>query len=230
MLKKFISFICSIPKILLLVLFAAILLLIAIGVYKTGSAIENLLTENKKLKQALTNLTDTGKIGYAKVISQALDSQGKVISTELKFVETARDNELDKILEKNYTIEGDIVHFDALIVKFGNKIVMNGEKKSLYLWRRIYSETMPPDTGFQIEEPNKEPQRYNELLKQLSLRQREVFWESIWSLANDPQKLRKYDIEAIFGDVTYVKLKQGLLYIFRISATGQVYPEVVPDL
>jgi hypothetical protein len=50
MLKKFIGFICSIPKILLLVLFAAILLLIAIGVYKTGSAIEDLLTENKKLK------------------------------------------------------------------------------------------------------------------------------------------------------------------------------------
>ena len=230
MLKKLINFIYSIPKILLLVLFAAALLLIAIGVYKTGSAIENLLTENKKLKQALTNLTDTGKIGYAKVISQSLDSQGRVISMELKFVETARDNELDKILEKNYTIEGDIVHFDALIVKFGNKVVMNGEKKSLYLWRRIYGENMPPDAGYPIEEPNKEPQRYNELLKELSLRQREVFWENIWSLANDPQKLRKYDIEAIFGDVTYVKLKQGLLYIFRISATGQVYPEVVPDL
>ena len=230
MLKKLINFIYSIPKILLLVLFTAILLLIAIGVYKTSSAIENLLTENKKLKQALTNLTDTGKIGYAKVISQTLDSQSKVISTELKFVETARDNELDKILEKNYTIEGDIIHFDALIVKFGNKVVMNGEKKSLYLWRRIYGETMPPGAGFPIEEPNKEPQRYNELLKELSLRQREVFWKSIWDLANDPQKLRKYDIEAIFGNVTYVKLKKGLLYIFRISATGQVYPDIVPDL
>jgi hypothetical protein len=137
---------------------------------------------------------------------------------------------LDKILEKNYIIEGDIVHFDALIVKFGNKVVMNGEKKSLYLWRRIYGENMTPSDGFPIEEPNKEPQRYSELLKELSLRQREVFWENIWSLANDPQKLRKYDIEAIFGNVTYVKLKEGLLYIFRISATGQVYPEVVPDL
>jgi hypothetical protein len=230
MLKKLIGFICSIPKILLLVIFAAILLLIAIGVYKTGSAIENLLTENKKLKQALTNLTDTGKIGYAKVISQTVDSQGKVISTELKFVETARDNELDKILEKNYIIEGDIVHFDALIVKFGNKVVMNGEKKSLYLWRRIYGENMSPASGYPIEEPNKEPQRYSELLKELSLRQRGVFWKGIWDLANDPQKLRKYDIEAVFGNVTYVKLKKGLLYIFRISATGQVYPEVVPDL
>jgi hypothetical protein len=230
MLKKFISFICSIPKILLLILLGAALLLIAIGVYRGGSAINTLLTENKKLKQALTNLTDTGKIGYAKVFSQTVDNQGKVLSTELKFVETARDNELDKILEKNYTIDGDIVHFDALIVKFGDKVVMNGQKKSLYLWRRIYGENMAPGSGFPIEEAGKEPQRYSELLKELSLKQREAFWENIWSLANDPQKLRKYDIEAIFGNVTYVKLKKGLLYIFRISSTGQVYPEVVPEL
>jgi hypothetical protein len=230
MLKKFISFIYSIPKILLLILFGVALLLIAIGIYRAGSAIDNLLTENKKLKQALTNLTDTGKIGYAKVTSQTVDNEGKVLSTQLKFVETARDNELDKILEKSYTIDGDIVHFDALIVKFGDKVVMNGQKKSLYLWRRIYGENMAPGSGFPIEEPGKEPQRYSELLKQLSLRQREVFWENIWSLANDPQKLRRYDIEAIFGNVTYVKLKKGLVYIFRISSTGQVYPEVVPDL
>jgi len=230
MLKKFISFIYSIPKILLLILFGVALLLIAIGVYRAGSAIDNLLTENKKLKQALTNLTDTGKIGYAKVTSQTVDNEGKVLSTQLKFVETARDNELDKILEKSYTIDGDIVHFDALIVKFGDKVVMNGQKKSLYLWRRIYGENMAPGSGFPIEEPGKEPQRYSELLKQLSLRQREVFWENIWSLANDPQKLRRYDIEAIFGNVTYVKLKKGLVYIFRISSTGQVYPEVVPEL
>jgi len=230
MLKKFISFIYSIPKILLLILFGVALLLIAIGIYRAGSAIDKLLTENKKLKQALTNLTDTGKIGYAKVTSQTVDNEGKVLSTQLKFVETARDNELDKILEKTYTIDGDIVHFDALIVKFGDKVVMNGQKKSLYLWRRIYGENMAPGSGFPIEEPGKEPQRYSELLKQLSLRQREVFWENIWSLANDPQKLRKYDIEAIFGNVTYVKLKKGLLYIFRISSTGQVYPEVVPEL
>jgi hypothetical protein len=230
MLKKFISFIYSIPKILLLILFGVALLLIAIGVYRAGSAIDNLLTENKKLKQALTNLTDTGKIGYAKVVSQTVDNEGKVSSTQLKFVETARDNELDKILEKNYTIDGDIVHFDALIVKFGDKVVMNGQKKSLYLWRRIYGENMAPGSGFLIEEPGKEPQRYSELLKELSLRQKKVFWENIWSLANDPQKLRRYDIEAIFGNVTYVKLKKGLLYIFRISSTGQVYPDVVPEL
>jgi hypothetical protein len=177
MFKKFISFIYSIPKILLLILFGVALLLIAIGVYRAGSAIDNLLTENKKLKQALTNLTDTGKIGYAKVTSQTVDSKGSVLSTELKFVETARDNELDKILEKNYTIDGDIVHFDALIVKFGDKVVMNGQKKSLYLWRRIYGENMPPGSGFPIEEPGEYLVVGQRPSKASQIRRRGDFWQ-----------------------------------------------------
>jgi hypothetical protein len=49
-------------------------------------------------------------------------------------------------------------------------------------------------------------------------------------LANDPYLLAQYDIEAIYGNVTYAKLKKGLIYVFRITATGQVYPEVIPDI
>jgi hypothetical protein len=229
MLKKTFSLIFSLPKIIFGLMFCTALLFIGIGVYKGGSALDRLFTENAKLKKAISNLTDAGKIGYAKVVSQKLDAKGKIISTELKFIETSRDNELDKVLEKNYTIAGDIVHFDALIVKFGDKAVIDGQKKSLYLWRRIYSEDTAPNAGFLIEEPNKEPQRYRELLTELPFKQRELFWSQIWDLANDPQKLQQYDIEAIFGNVTYVKLKKGLLYIFRISPTGQVYPEVIPD-
>ena len=229
MLKKIFSFVFSLPRIIFGLLLCTALLLIAVGVYKGGSALDKLFTENAKLKKALSNLTDAGKIGYAKVISQTIDGQGRITATELKFIETSRDNELDKILEKTYAVDGDIVHFDALIVKFGDKIVMSGQKKSLYLWRRIYGENTAPNAGFLIEEPNKEPQRYKELLGELPIKQRDIFWTNIWDLANDPQKLQKYDIEAIFGNVTYVKLKKGLLYIFRISPTGQVYPEVIPD-
>jgi hypothetical protein len=89
---------------------------------------------------------------------------------------------------------------------------------------------MAPADGFAIEEPGAEPRRYETLLAELSINKRQQFWEAIWDLANDPAKLRDYDIEAIYGNVTYTRLKAGLVYIFRISATGQVYPEVVPEI
>lgn len=198
------------------------------GMYYRAVTIHELLTDNKHLKQAITNLTDEDQIGYAKVIAQE-NRDGKLFTT-IKFVETARGDKLDTTLEKEYTIEGDIVYFDALIVKFGDKMVMDGKTKALYLWRRIYGEKMAPGQGFLIEEPGAEPKRYSDMLKVLPIKQKQLFWSHIWDLANDPGKLKEHDIEAIYGNAVYSKLREGLIYIFKINPTGQVYPEVVPDI
>ena len=196
--------------------------------YQAVATIQELLTENRTLKQAITNLSGEEQIGYAKVIAQ--ETKDGELFTTLKFVETARNDKLRKILEKEFTIAGDIIHFDALIVKFGNKMVMDGKTRALYLWRRVYGEQMTPQEGFAIEEPGAEPQRYGDLLGALPIKHREMFWSNIWDLANDTRKLRQYDIEAIYGNVVYSRLSKGLIYVFKISATGQVYPEVVPDI
>jgi hypothetical protein len=198
------------------------------GIYYGAVTIHKLLAENKQLKQAITNLTQEDQIGYAKVTAQ--ETKDGILITTIKFVETARDDKLKKILEKEYSIEGDIVHFDALIVKFGDKMVMDGKAKALYLWRRVYGEKMAPEEGFAIEEPGAEPKRYGDLLAALPVKQRKLFWSSIWDLANDPEKLKEYDIKAIYGNVVYQKLRPGLIYVFKISPTGQVYPEIVPDM
>jgi hypothetical protein len=214
----------------LVIIVAAIIALayLAREPYKAAVTIHELLGENKQLKQAITDLTAEDQIGYAKVIAQ--ETKDGELSTTIKFVETARDDKLKKILEKEYTIAGDIIHFDALIVKFGNKMVMDGSSKALYLWRRIYGEQMAPEEGFEIEEPGTEPQRYSDLLQALPIEQREMFWSNIWELANDPEKLTEYDIDAIYGNAVYSKLRSGLIYIFKINSTGQVYPEIVPDI
>jgi len=196
--------------------------------YKAIATIHELLAENKELKQAITNLSSEDQIGYAKVIGQEM-KDGELFTT-IRFVETARDNKLNKILEKEYTIAGDIIHFDALIVKFGNKMVIDGKTRALYLWRRVYGEKMTPAEGFTIEEPGAEPQRYKDLLETLPIEHRKMFWSHIWELANDTEKLAEYDIDAIYGNAVYWKLREGLIYIFKINSTGQVYPEIVPDI
>ncbi len=191
--------------------------------------IHKLLTENNELKQAITNLTDEDQIGYAKIISQHKDENGVLYST-IKFVETARDDNFKKILEKEYTIEGDIIHFDALIVKFGNKMVTDGKAKALYLWRRIYGEKLAPEDGFMIEEPGTEPQRYKDLLKALPVEHCKLFWTNIWDLANDSKKLDQYGIDAIYGNDLNFKMIPGLVYIFKITPTGNFSRMIVLDI
>ena len=213
-----------------LVLMAGLVVALVFGgaLYYGSKTIFDLLTENKQLKAALTNLTQEDQIGYAKVLSQTTrDGQ---VYTKLKFVETARDNKLEKVLETDYEVQGDVIYFDALIVKFDTRMVMDGKERALYLWRRVYGEKQPPESGYPIETAGQEPQRYAEIMKKLSLRDREMFWSAVWDLSNEPERLRDYGLQAIFGNVVYTKLRPGLIYIFKIDATGQVSPEVVPDM
>ncbi len=201
---------------------------VARGFMLASKTIYDLLGESKKLKQAISNLTAESQIGYAKVLSQS-EQNGQLI-TQLIFVETARDDPSEQILKKSYEIEGDIVHFDALIVKFSDQYVMDGKGRALYLWRRVYGEKTPPEKGRPIEKEGAEPARYRDLCKQLSLRDREMFWSEIWKLSDDPERLKAAGIQAIYGNVVYKKLRPGLIYIFKIRNTGELYPDTVPAL
>lgn len=210
------------------------LLALAAAVFISGTlfygtkTIHDLLGENKKLKQSLTALTHEDQIGYAKVVRQ--ETRGGTLYTIVRFVETARDDRLKTVLEKEYEIEGDTVHFDALIVTFSDQAVMDGKERSLYLWRRVYGENMTPAAGYAIEDEGTAPARYSDLLARLRLSEQKLFWSAIWELANDPEALQQHGIKAIYGNAVYKKLRTGLIYVFKISATGQVYPETVPDL
>ncbi|NLZ13331.1 MAG: hypothetical protein GXY29_03985 [Thermotogaceae bacterium] len=188
---------------------------------------EKILKENQQLKEALTRITAEEQIGYAKVIKQEV-VDGKIMTT-MKFVETAREDPSAIILQKEYTIEGEIVFFDAMIVRFNDQLLLDGKERALYLWRRVYGENTPPSQGFPIEEREKEPERYKEIFAKLNQKDKEIFWSSVWELSNDPEKLKQLGISAIYGNATYTKLKPGMVYIFKINHAGQVYPEIIPD-
>jgi hypothetical protein len=199
------------------------LVFLGVGVFRAGTSIQQILTENKQLEKAIRNLTDTGKIGAARVISKQL-KDGKLY-TKLKFWAYDRNNEHRIINEKTYEIAGDVVHFDALVVKFSDPLVKEGQK-CMYIWRRVYGDGTAPEDGFHINDPNTEPVRYEDFLDNLPVNQQKLFWDSIWQLAHEPEKLEKYGIKAVYGNATYSQFQEGFLYIFRITPTGQIYPEI----
>ncbi|MBN2161508.1 MAG: hypothetical protein JXR25_02195 [Pontiellaceae bacterium] len=210
------------------ILVLAVLALLG-GIFFYGSkTVHDLLDSNEKLKQAITSLTHEDQIGFAKVVGQEM-RDGKLYTT-VRFVETARDDLLHRLLEREYVIEGDIIHFDALIVTFDEQMVMDGSQRSLYLWRRVYGENMNPADGYDIESPDTAPVRYAELLHELKLPEQKLFWDAIWDLANNPEELREHGVKAIYGNVVYKRLQPGLIYVFKIGTDGQVYPETVLDM
>ncbi|MBT61905.1 MAG: hypothetical protein CML13_01670 [Puniceicoccaceae bacterium] len=199
---------------------------LGLSVYFSSSSIHSLLTENHALNQAISNLTQEEQIGFATVLSQDTDALGQV-STKFKFVQTAAGNPKEIVDEQIYTIAGDVVHFDALIIKFSDAYVRLGKERALYLWRRIYGEQTAPEQGAPVAVPDSAPERYYAITKSLKLSDRELFWQAIWSLANDPQRLSEYGITAVFGNAIYTRMEVGKVYLFKIGASGQIYPEVL---
>lgn len=193
-----------------------------------AKTMHKLLEENKTLQKAITSLTHEDQIGYAKVIKQ--EKRDGELYTTLRFVETDRDDPLNVVLEREYEIKGNVIHFDALIVSFPHSAVMDGKTRSLYLWRRIYGEYQSPADGFPIEEIGTAPARYAKLLNTLKLPEQQMFWEAIWDLSDNPTALSKYGIKAIYGNAVYKRLSPGLIYVFKIGADGQVTPETVFDM
>jgi hypothetical protein len=80
------------------------LLVITLVVYVLWAVLPNitkLLTENKQLRLAITNLTQEDTIGYAKVIWQGeRDGYPGVKFTRLVFVETNKNNKSNEVLRK----------------------------------------------------------------------------------------------------------------------------------
>lgn len=200
--------------------------ILGVAFYYSTASIHQLLTENYRLNKAIHNLTQEQQIGYAILESETRDPSGKTIKT-VRFVQTAPKNPKEIVSERLFTLSSDVVYFDALIVKFTDEFVKDGKERALYLWRRIYGEDTPPANGTSIEAPGAFPDRYDAITRSLSLKNRFIFWNAIWELANDTQRLSDYGITAIFGNAVYIRPKPGKVYLFKISPTGQIYPETV---
>ncbi|MHC4960728.1 MAG: hypothetical protein ACYTGA_01200 [Planctomycetota bacterium] len=190
--------------------------------------IEQLLNENLELKTAITNLSQEEQIGYAKVLSQ--ETREGQLFTKILFVEADPEDFTKHILRKEYEIQGDVIHFDTLIVTFGSELVMDGKERAMYLWRRIYGEKQTPEQGFPIETEGNPSPRYTQLCEKLSIEDGQLFWDEIWKLSNNPKRLENIGIKAVYGNAIYRQLKPGLIYIFKVSSTGSLYPEIIPDL
>lgn len=200
--------------------------ILALAFYFSSSSIHNLLTENSELNKSIRNLTEERQIGFATLQSRSRNKTGQLESL-IRFVQTAPGRPDEIVSEELFIVEGEVIHFDALIVKFSDTYVQDGRGRALYLWRRVYGESEAPVDGDLIQSPGEAPERYEAITKTLRLQNRPVFWEAIWNLANDPQQLSEYGVTAVFGNAIYVKMEPDKVYLFKIGATGQIYPDVL---
>jgi hypothetical protein len=192
--------------------------------------IATLNKEVKRLETAVRLLKVDHRVAQIDVLSQQGSGKTKDLVTTFNFVEL---DDSGKPIEKprEIKIQGDMAYFEALIVKFGDQYVEEGDplrSTSFCLFHRVFGEFQQPKDGLVLDRVGAQPAAYRTGREQSDF-EREI-WSKFWDYANNPDEAQKKGIRAAHGEAPSMKLVPGKRYkIFLRSSGGlSLVPEDLP--
>ncbi|MCS7305657.1 MAG: hypothetical protein NZ602_11200 [Thermoguttaceae bacterium] len=175
----------------------------------------------EQLRTAVRLLKVQHRLAHLEVLSQEISPQTGQLQTRLRFIEVDDAGKpIDK--PKEFTIEGDVVHVGALVIKFADEYVEGGENfrgAAICLFHRLYGDKQPPEKGFPLDPVGSRPAIY-QTGQQMSDWERQL-WKNFWEYSNDPDKARQLGIRAAHGDAVYQQLRPGKRYKVLLRSTGE---------
>jgi hypothetical protein len=177
--------------------------------------------EKQRLEAYLKILEHIDRRARIEVLRQAQDQQGS-LQTTIRFTEV---DDAGKPINafREFTLPGQEVYFDTLVIKFDDHFVEQGDPikgGALMVFRRVFSSTMRAEDGFVIDQEGQVPEVYagrkatSEFEKDL--------WKRFWDLANDEKLAKERGVRAIHGDAPYMRLEPDRVYEICLRSTGEV--------
>jgi hypothetical protein len=184
--------------------------------------------EIERLNQVVERLEATSRIAQVVVKDQGRNPETGKFETTVKFVE--QDREGNALPERLFTVEGDVVYFDALVIKFMRDYVERGEAlrgKSIHLFRRVFGETQAPEKGEPIDAPSIDrgvPDLYR--VSDVPTDFEADLWQNFWWYANNPEEARKKGVRVMQGEAVYTRFVRDNLYTLTLDHDGGINIEV----
>jgi hypothetical protein len=209
---------------------AALVVASSVGVYlyqRDNDVAEKLKAaeqRNELLKGVVTRLSAERRVADVVVTEQSVDPSTKRQRTTLLFVEYARDG--SPLPGKRFTIDGNVAHLDAMVVKFAGRYVEENDPlkgHSVALFTRLYGESQAPEAAFTIDSPGAVPDVYRSPDREFSTRQaafeREL-WGNFWRLADDPAYRASMGVRVAQGEGVWAPFLPDRLYTVSIESDG----------
>lgn len=226
------------------ILLYAVLLLFCLGVWKVFLLLDQFMAntriELEKAQQEITRLEDENNrlelanillkkdhrlARISQIVSKTAPESGQT-QTSFAFCELDGLGQPQGV-PQTYTIQGDVVYIDTLLVKFEDSYVEQGDEfrgASLCLFRRLFGENQTPSDGFLIDSPIGTPRSY-QLDKPLTpemIAFQQNIWGSFWQLATNPELAKQKGVRAAQGSAPSQKLVPGLNYQLELRNTGEL--------
>lgn len=175
--------------------------------------------KNQMLEQVVKRLGDEKRVAELLVTEQKTDTGGN-LQTTLLFVEYTRGGE--SLPPKVFTIEGKLAHVDAMVIKFDQHFVAEGDPlrgHSIALFTKIYGDKQSPTNAFNIDDPGKVPDIYNDADPKLASFEQSL-WNDFWRLAADEDFRKERGVRVAMGQGVWGMFEPARLYRVTLEADG----------
>jgi hypothetical protein len=114
-----------------------------------------------------------------------------------------------------YTIEGDIVYFEAYVLRFEDEFIHAQDEKrgrALMILTRVFGEHQAPATGFVIEDASGTVPDYYALGQPELAEAEKELWAKFWWYTTHREEAKRDGIEVAHGQAPFTKADPRLIY------------------
>lgn len=188
--------------------------LVSIGIY-----LFNYFNELKTLRAIISRFQADSRLAEVVVTAVKYDPQKKKNFTTIKFLEYAVNGQ--PLIPKYFTFSGNIIQFQALVVRFADVYVSRGDKlkgKSICLFWKVFMLDGYNTEMYEIAQAYSVPQGY-QLSAKTNWFERKI-WHKFWQYVLDPDSAKNLGIKNAQIEAPGSKFVPGLIYTIKIEHDG----------
>ncbi len=186
--------------------------------YSADRHVAELEQEKLQLQQIVQRLTDERRVAQLLVTDQKTVNGSQ--QTSLLLVEYARDGSL--LMPKSFTIKGNVVHIDAMVIKFDRPLVEQNDPlrgHSIALFHRLFGDEQTPEQAFPIDQPDTIPDYYRTADPRVSTFEQNL-WNDFWRLTDDPAYRQSKGVRIANGQGIWLPVAPDKVYTISIESDG----------
>ena len=184
------------------------------------ATVDTLEAQCVELKVFVERLTAESRVADVKVLTQRRAADGVPVTT-FEFVE--RDRAGKALPPQVFTVPGEVVYFEALVIQFLDKEVMVGDPlrgKSIHLFRRVFGEAQEPREGPLIgaAQPDGIPDVYRISPSPSAFEKR--LWRLFWHWADHPSEAEQEGVSVAAIKAVGIRPTAGSAYQITLRHAG----------
>lgn len=183
--------------------------------------------ESRILRRMVDRLSAESRVAEVLVTKSEFNEATRKIDTTIKFLEYDASGEA--LQPKYFTFQGNIIQFQALVIRFEDRMVLAGDKlrgKSAFVFLKAFILDGPGTQSFDITVVGEVPRGYrvseepNDFEKEL--------WSEFWSYALDPETRERKGIKNAQIEAPGSMFVPGTIYTLRIEHDGGLRIDAQP--